>query len=235
MLLQRQHQAASLAQEQCSGRAAAADADDHVAAAGELLQPTAAALKLAVDACMEILFTAGLQLPGDAAAAANASAKLQRQGKALQQQLQQAQQQQQQQQQQAFQGQQAEQLAQELLQFGHDICLQLPVPYWCCNPACSNVQECSELELVSRKGSRCSGCATARFCSKSCQQQCWKGSTRQCASASLLRARANSRSSVDSDMQIVVAGVVAGSQVMLLPPVNEASASRTHCTYNCFP
>ncbi|WIA18276.1 hypothetical protein OEZ85_009743 [Tetradesmus obliquus] len=38
-----------------------------------------------------------------------------------------------------------------------------------------NMAECSELELVSRKGSRCSGCATARFCSKSCQQQCWKG------------------------------------------------------------
>uniref|UniRef100_A0A383VMP1 MYND-type domain-containing protein n=1 Tax=Tetradesmus obliquus TaxID=3088 RepID=A0A383VMP1_TETOB len=62
-----------------------------------------------------------------------------------------------------------------LQQFGHAICLQLPVPYWCCNPACSNVQEWSELELVSCKVSRCAGCATARFCSKSCQQRCWQG------------------------------------------------------------
>uniref|UniRef100_A0A383VLT5 MYND-type domain-containing protein n=1 Tax=Tetradesmus obliquus TaxID=3088 RepID=A0A383VLT5_TETOB len=150
----------------------------HVAAA--YLEAVLNALSLAVSLCAASLAAAGLELPGEQAAAAKALAKLQRQGKALQQQLQahpdMAQHQAQQQpQQQRFQGQQAEQLAQALQQFGHAICLQLPVRYWCCNPACSSVAECSELELVSRKGSRCSGCATARFCSKSCQQQCWKG------------------------------------------------------------
>jgi hypothetical protein len=82
---------------------------------------------------------------------------------------------QQQQRQQAFQGEQAQQLAHDLQQFGDAICLQLPVSFWCCNPRCSSVQQHSELELVSGKGSRCSGCAAARFCSKACQQQCWKG------------------------------------------------------------
>jgi hypothetical protein len=81
----------------------------------------------------------------------------------------------QQQQQQAFQGEEAKQLARNLQQFGDAICLQLPVSFWCCNPRCSSVQQHSELELVSGKGSRCSGCAAARFCSKACQQQCWKG------------------------------------------------------------
>jgi hypothetical protein len=82
---------------------------------------------------------------------------------------------QQQQQPQPFQGEQAEQLARDVQQFGDAICLQLPVSFWCCNPHCSSVQQHSELELVSGKGSRCSGCAAARFCSKACQQQCWKG------------------------------------------------------------
>jgi hypothetical protein len=82
---------------------------------------------------------------------------------------------QQQQQPQPFQGEQAEQLARDVQQFGDAICLQLPVSFWCCNPRCSSVQQHSELELVSGKGSRCSGCAAARFCSRACQQQCWKG------------------------------------------------------------
>jgi hypothetical protein len=81
----------------------------------------------------------------------------------------------QQQQQQRFQGEQAQQLARDVQQFGDAICLQLPVSLWCCNPCCSSVQQHSELELVSGKGSRCSGCAAARFCSRACQQQCWKG------------------------------------------------------------
>jgi hypothetical protein len=152
---------------------------------------------------------AELQLPGEPEAAAQALAKLQEQGKSLQEQLQlyiappaapetrEAQQpgrseadgssssssvqtpgtqsQQQQQQPQPFQGEQAEQIAWDVQQFGDAICLQLPVSFWCCNPRCSSVQQHSELELVSGKGSRCSGCAAARFCSKACQQQCWKG------------------------------------------------------------
>jgi hypothetical protein len=89
--------------------------------------------------------------------------------------IEQHQQRQKEQQQRGLSGQQAQQLAQDLQQFGDAICLQLPVSSWCCNPRCSSVEEHSELELVSRKGSRCSGRAAARFCSKACQQQCSKG------------------------------------------------------------
>jgi hypothetical protein len=267
-MLMQQHAAkwaAAAEQQACGQEEAAAAAATYTALASEHLNLIAMLLKVHVDACLVYLAAAGFQLPGDAAAAAKALAKLQQQGKALQEQLQpytslqlqqpasgtpnidgcsgsgsskqqalqqqkeqeqeevedmqqqstaqqstiqhprcssssnntasgqgssasmqdseqqrqddkeQQQQQQQQQLQREFQGQQAEQLAQQVQQFAQAICLQLPVPYWCCNPGCSNVQEHSELELVSRKGSRCSGCATARFCSRACQQQSWKG------------------------------------------------------------
>jgi hypothetical protein len=118
------------------------------------------------DTRLAALETRVAQQPGRSEADGSSSSSVQTPG---------TQSQQQQQQQQSFQGEQAEQLARDVQQFGDAICLQLPVSFWCCNPRCSSVQQHSELELVSGKGSRCSGCAAARFCSKACQQQCWKG------------------------------------------------------------
>jgi hypothetical protein len=63
-------------------------------------------------------------------------------------------------------------LAQQLQQFGEAVCHQLPVSLWCCNPRCTNLQQQSEAELVGGKGCVCSGCHTARFCSRQCLEQC---------------------------------------------------------------
>jgi hypothetical protein len=65
-------------------------------------------------------------------------------------------------------------LLQQLQQFGEAVCHQLPVSLWCCNPRCINLQQQSEQELVGGKACVCSACHTARFCSKECLQACWK-------------------------------------------------------------
>uniref|UniRef100_A0A383WFT3 Uncharacterized protein n=1 Tax=Tetradesmus obliquus TaxID=3088 RepID=A0A383WFT3_TETOB len=211
------------------------EAAKRAACASKLLKTMPEPLQVMVDACTASLAAACLQLPGDAAAAAKALAKLQQQGKALQQQLQsylclpqqQAQQQQgsnvvkpnagrdgcsggskqqadqeqkqdckrqlQLQQQHGFHGQQAEQLAQALQLFGHDICLQLPVPYWCCNSTCSNVAECSELELVSRKGS-----STASHSFDKAQQRSCKASCNSSSASSRKRGRHSSSTASSS-------------------------------------
>jgi hypothetical protein len=65
-------------------------------------------------------------------------------------------------------------LLQQLQQFGEAVCHQLPISLWCCNPHCTNLQKQSEAELVGGKGCVCSGCRTARFCSRQCLEQCWK-------------------------------------------------------------
>jgi hypothetical protein len=62
---------------------------------------------------------------------------------------------------------------QQLQQFGAAVCHQLPIPLWCCHPACINMQCVSELQLVGGKGCVCSSCRSARFCSVFCLQQCW--------------------------------------------------------------
>jgi hypothetical protein len=210
-----QHATVDWLQPQQQEDANASDDEEPMAVlAGQQLTLMAQMLERILVDCVQALSDAGLQLPGEPAAAATALCKLQQQGKSLWEQLrryaaqpaapvtteahqpastegagngssssiqaagtqsEQQQEEQQQQQQPPFQGEQAQHLAGDLQQFGDAICLQLPVSSWCCNPRCSSVQQHSELELVSGKGSRCSGCAAARFCSKACQQQCWKG------------------------------------------------------------
>jgi hypothetical protein len=64
-------------------------------------------------------------------------------------------------------------LGQQLQQFGSAVVVQLPQPLWCCNPRCSSLGKLSELALVGGTGCVCSGCRTARFCSRECLQACW--------------------------------------------------------------
>jgi hypothetical protein len=146
--------------------------------AGQQLTLMAQMLERILVDCVQALSDAGLQLPGEPAAAATALSKLQQQGKSLWEQLRpyaaqpaapatseahqhtstegcsnsssssiqaagtqsEQQQEEQQQQQQPFLGAQAQQLAQDLQQFGDAVCLQLPVSSWCRNPRCSSVQ-----------------------------------------------------------------------------------------------
>jgi hypothetical protein len=64
-------------------------------------------------------------------------------------------------------------LGQQLQQVGTALVMQLPQPLWCCNPRCSSLAQLSELALVGGKGCVCSGCRTARFCSRECLTACW--------------------------------------------------------------
>jgi hypothetical protein len=64
-------------------------------------------------------------------------------------------------------------LGQQLQQVGTALIMQLPQPLWCCNPRCSSLAQLSELALVGGKGCVCSGCRTARFCSRECLTACW--------------------------------------------------------------
>jgi hypothetical protein len=66
------------------------------------------------------------------------------------------------------------QLSQQLASFGADLCAAVPVRCCCNNPCCSELSEGSELELVSGKSSRCSGCKHARYHSAACLKAHWK-------------------------------------------------------------
>jgi hypothetical protein len=46
---------------------------------------------------------------------------------------------------------------------------QLPLPYCCNNPGCSNLGTASELTLVRGHSCRCTGCGVARYCGRACQ------------------------------------------------------------------
>jgi hypothetical protein len=72
------------------------------------------------------------------------------------------------------QGGQLLQLSQQLSSFGTALCAAVPVRCCCNNPGCSELGEASELELVSGKSSRCSGCKLARYHSAECLKAHWK-------------------------------------------------------------
>jgi hypothetical protein len=44
----------------------------------------------------------------------------------------------------------------------------------CNNPGCSSLADVSDLQLVKGRSKQCSGCVTARYCSKECQEQHWQ-------------------------------------------------------------
>lgn len=50
----------------------------------------------------------------------------------------------------------------------------LPFSWGCNNPSCCNTSGPSELQLVKGKAHLCSGCRTARYCSRECQTAHWK-------------------------------------------------------------
>jgi hypothetical protein len=68
------------------------------------------------------------------------------------------------------------QLSQQLSSFGAALCAAVPVRCCCCcnKPGCSKLGEASELELVSGKSSRCSGCKLACYHSAECLKAHWK-------------------------------------------------------------
>jgi hypothetical protein len=72
------------------------------------------------------------------------------------------------------QGGQLMQLSQQLSSFGTALCAAVPVRCCCNNPGCGEMGEASELELVSGKSSRCSGCKLARYHSAECLKAHWK-------------------------------------------------------------
>jgi hypothetical protein len=72
------------------------------------------------------------------------------------------------------QGGQLLQLSQQLSSFGTALCAAVPVRCCCNNPGCSELSEASELELVSGKSSRCSGCKLACYHNAECLKAHWK-------------------------------------------------------------
>jgi hypothetical protein len=58
--------------------------------------------------------------------------------------------------------------------FGQALCA-CAVPHVCNNPLCRNVSGPSEAALVGGRSCLCAGCRVARYCSRECQRQNWKG------------------------------------------------------------
>jgi hypothetical protein len=82
------------------------------------------------------------------------------------------------------------QLAQRLQQLGAAVISQLPQPHCCNNPGCRNLGGLSEQQLVSNRGSRCSSCKVARYCSRECQAEHWGAPAGHKAVCKRLRAAA---------------------------------------------
>jgi hypothetical protein len=64
----------------------------------------------------------------------------------------------------------------QLLQLATVICTQVtaPGPLCCANPGCTILSRLSERELVSGRGTVCSGCHAVRLCSTECNKAFWK-------------------------------------------------------------
>jgi hypothetical protein len=68
---------------------------------------------------------------------------------------------------------QAQQLGRHMVSLAQPALALLPSPLCCNNPACVNLEETAEWQLVRRPGSVCSGCCTARYCGTACQRAHW--------------------------------------------------------------
>ncbi|WIA18989.1 hypothetical protein OEZ85_003656 [Tetradesmus obliquus] len=65
-------------------------------------------------------------------------------------------------------------LAQQLVGFAAALSGRFPVKLCCNAPGCTSLDEFSELEAVGGKACMCSGCKTARYCCRACQESHWK-------------------------------------------------------------
>ena len=66
------------------------------------------------------------------------------------------------------------QLPQALMNVGSLLCAVLPTKHCCNEPSCCCLDKPSELQLVGGKGTKCSGCGVARYCSVAHQRLHWK-------------------------------------------------------------
>ena len=69
---------------------------------------------------------------------------------------------------------QGRQLPQALMDVGSLLCAALPSRSCCNEPSCCCLDKPSELQLAGGKGTKCSGCGVARYCSPAHQRLHWK-------------------------------------------------------------
>ncbi|WIA08389.1 hypothetical protein OEZ85_007828 [Tetradesmus obliquus] len=71
-------------------------------------------------------------------------------------------------------------LAQQLMEFAAALSGCFPSKLCCNAPGCTNLAKFSELEVVGGKACTCSGCRTARYCCRACQESHWKAHKHTC-------------------------------------------------------
>jgi hypothetical protein len=76
--------------------------------------------------------------------------------------------------QQVLSSEQGRQLPQALMDVGSLMCAALPSRSCCNEPSCCCLDKPSELQLAGGKGTKCSGCGVARYCSEAHQKLHWK-------------------------------------------------------------
>jgi hypothetical protein len=76
--------------------------------------------------------------------------------------------------QQVLSSEQGQQLPQALMDVGSLLCAALPSKSCCNEPSCCSFNKLSELQLAGGKGTKCSGCGVARYCSVAHQRLHWK-------------------------------------------------------------